>query len=271
MLDEARKDVLERHAGLTMTYGSSGSDWRELCQPQQARPLDTVVLEDGVAEKLAADCKQFLTSGSWYRQRGIPHRRGILLHGPPGCGKTSVIVALAGHLGLGISILSLADTNMTDSSLQARIADVPRNTLLLLEDIDAAFVSREASTMTNTAHAGLSQVTLTGLLNALDGVVASEARLTFLTTNYPGRLDPALIRPGRVDVKQLIGWCSQQQIKRLFTKFFPEASGDQADSFCLKVLSGGRNISAAQIQTHLLLHKDDIKTAIEYADKVYEL
>jgi len=165
MLEETTKDVLAGHAGLTLTYGSCGSDWRELC---------------------------------------APHRRGMLLHGPPGCGKTSVIVTLAGHLGLGISILSLADPNITDSSLQARVADVPRNTLLLLEDIDAAFISRETG-ITGTAHGGLSQVTLTGLINALDGIVASEARLTFLTTNYPDRLDPALIRPGRVDVKQYIG------------------------------------------------------------------
>ena len=48
-----------------------------------------------------------------------------------------------------------------------------------------------------SAHGGQSQVTLTGLLNALDGVVASEARLSFLTSNYPERLDPALVRPGR--------------------------------------------------------------------------
>jgi len=166
--------------------------------------------------------------------------------------------------------LSLAAPNITDSSLQARVADVPRNTLLLLEDIDAAFISRETG-ITGTAHGGLSQVTLTGLLNALDGVVASEARLTFLTTNYPDRLDPALIRPGRVDVKQYIGWCSQSQINRLFIKFFPEASAVEADTFASKVLEAEGKISAAQVQAHLLLHRDDSQSAIEEASNVKDL
>ena len=91
------RDVLARHAGLTLTYGSSGGSWRELCHPQPARALETVredqekdqeqkkdqeqtsaglqvVVEEGVAERLAADCSKFLSAGSWYRQRGVPHR-----------------------------------------------------------------------------------------------------------------------------------------------------------------------------------------------------
>ena len=82
----------------------------------------------------------------------------MLLHGPPGCGKTSLILALSGHLGLGISVLNLSDPNMTDTVLQARIADLPRNTILLLEDIDAAFVSRDSSANIGSAHGGQSQV-----------------------------------------------------------------------------------------------------------------
>ena len=74
MLDEAREDVLARHKGLTTTYTCTGSEWRELSRPQIARPLDSVVLQEGVVERLADDCRRFLSSGSWYRQRGIPHR-----------------------------------------------------------------------------------------------------------------------------------------------------------------------------------------------------
>lgn len=55
------------------------------------------------------------------------------------------------------------------------------------------------------AYDGLNRVTFSGLLNCLDGVASTEARILFMTTNYLDRLDPALVRPGRVDVKEYIG------------------------------------------------------------------
>ncbi|XP_023330537.1 mitochondrial chaperone BCS1 isoform X2 [Eurytemora carolleeae] len=272
MLEEAKADVLTRHEGTTSMYHCTGSDWREMGgSPQLSRSIDTVVLQEGVVERLCTDCERFLSSAAWYRQRGIPHRRGILLHGPPGCGKTSLIVALAGHLKLGISTLSLADSHLTDNILQARLADVPRNTILLLEDIDAAFISRENSNNVNTAHGGLSQVTLTGLLNGLDGAVSSEGRLTFLTTNYPNRLDPALCRPGRIDLKQFIGYCGKSELERLFKKFYPETKDDICNKFSHLVLQENINISPAQVQAHLLIHHESPEEAIRNIQALFHL
>jgi len=265
MLDEARKDVLDETAGLTLMYGCTGRDWRELGPAQPSRSMETVILEGTIAEDLIKDTEAFLTSGAWYRQRGIPHRRGYLLHGPPGCGKTTFIASLAGHLNLAIAVVSLADPNMTDADLVARLADAPKNSIILVEDIDAAFISRSEGNATKTAHDGLSNVTLTGLLNALDGVVGADARITFLTTNYPERLDPALVRPGRVDVKQYIGWSNKKQLQKMFMKFYPSATPEEAEKFGEVGVRNGK-VSAAQVQAHLLLHKEDPAMAVLTAD-----
>jgi chaperone BCS1 len=65
-----------------------------------------------------------------------------------------------------------------------------------------------------------SSVTFSGLLNALDGVASSEERIIFMTTNHYSKLDPALIRPGRVDVQEILDDAQGEQAERLFIKFY---------------------------------------------------
>ena len=117
-----------------------------------------------------------MQSSSWYIDRGIPYRRGYLLHGPPGCGKSSFVAALAGELGYDICILNLSDAGLTDDRLSHALSTTPPQSLVLLEDVDAAFVQRDAK------DRRASHVTFSGLLNALDGVAAGEERILFMTT-----------------------------------------------------------------------------------------
>lgn len=77
--------------------------------------------------------------------QGIPYRRGYLLYGPPGCGKSSFITALAGELEYGIAVLNLSERGLTDDRLNHLLSSAPQNTIILLEDIDGAFISREES------------------------------------------------------------------------------------------------------------------------------
>ena len=94
---------------------------------------------------------------------------------------------------------------MSDDRLQHRLADAPENSIILLEDVDAAFVTREQlmeaddvdskkKAANEAAFQGLNRLTFSGLLNAIDGVTSTEGRIVFMTTNYVDRLDPALIR-----------------------------------------------------------------------------
>ncbi|KAF9985851.1 hypothetical protein BGZ75_002477 [Mortierella antarctica] len=179
-----------------------------------SRPLDTIVMDPKLKNYIVNDAKEFFASESWYAERGLPFRRGLLLYGTPGTGKTSFIHALAGELGLNIYVVNLSSKNLTDDTLSELVSDTPSRCLLLIEDVDAAFVQRESK----DAATG---ITFSGLLNSVDGVSAQEGRMLCMTTNHLDRLDEALIRPGRVDVRARFGKATRSQAQELFIKFFP--------------------------------------------------
>lgn len=142
----------------------------------------------------------------------------------------------------------------------------------MLEDIDAAFVSREDNKSQKAAFEGLNRVTFSGLLNCLDGVASTEARIVFMTTNYLERLDPALIRPGRVDMKEYIGYCSATQLENMYLRFYNGIEGaNNSKIFAEKVLSYKKNVSPAQIQGYFMTHKlSDQATVLNNVQNIWE-
>ncbi|KAJ8687728.1 hypothetical protein QAD02_023522 [Eretmocerus hayati] len=274
ILEEARQMALAECKGKTIMYVAMGHEWRQFGHPKKQRPLESVILDVGIADRIVKDCQEFIENVSWYSDRGIPYRRGYLLYGPPGCGKSSFITALAGHMDRGICVLNLSDRHLSDDRLNHLLAIAPQQSIILLEDIDAVFVSREETTEVKAAYQGLNSVTLSGLLNALDGVASSEGRILFMTTNYLERLDPALIRPGRVDYKEYIGWCSATQLEQMFLKFYrtkDENTEQLSKQFAESVLAHGKNVSPAQIQGFFLFYKNEPGAVINNVSKIWEL
>uniref|UniRef100_A0A8B9Q9J3 Mitochondrial chaperone BCS1 n=1 Tax=Apteryx owenii TaxID=8824 RepID=A0A8B9Q9J3_APTOW len=143
ILQEARELALQQQEGRTIMYTAMGAEWRQFGFPRRRRPLSSVVLEEGVSERLVQDVKEFIENPKWYSERGIPYRRGYLLYGPPGCGKSSFITALAGELQYSICLLSLSDRSLSDDRLNHLLSVAPQQSIILLEDVDAAFVSRD--------------------------------------------------------------------------------------------------------------------------------
>ncbi|HEX3778462.1 MAG TPA: AAA family ATPase [Pseudonocardiaceae bacterium] len=176
------------------------------------RTPESVVLRDGQMESLTADLSAFLDREAGYVRRGIPWHRGYLLQGPPGTGKTSVAKALATQFSLDLWYAPLGDLSK-DANLLSLLSEVRPRSLLLLEDIDIyhAATTREAES---------GRVTLSGLLNALDGVATPHGLITVLTSNEPKALDDALVRPGRVDRVEDIDYVTEEQARRLFGYFY---------------------------------------------------
>ncbi|KAJ7405245.1 Mitochondrial chaperone BCS1 [Willisornis vidua] len=236
ILQEARELALQHQEGKTLMYTAVGAEWRQFGFPRRRRPLSSVVLEKGVSERLTQDVKEFINN--------------------------SKCTALAGELEYSICLLSLSDHSLSDDRLNHLLSVAPQQSIILLEDVDAAFISRDLAAENPAAYQGMGRLTFSGLLNALDGVASTEARIVFMTTNYVDRLDPALVRPGRVDLKQYMGHCSRWQLSCMFQRFYPEQPLAAAEQFAEQALAVSKQISAAQVQGHFMLYKMDPEGAI---------
>lgn len=274
---EAHRLAAEANEGKTVVYAARGMDWQMLGDPRKKRPIGSVILDEGVKENILRDVQDFLSRQQWYVERGIPYRRGYLLFGPPGSGKTSFIQALAGELDFGVAMINLSEMGMSDDKLAALLTKLPKRTLLLLEDADAAFVNRRQRDADGYSGA---TVTFSGLLNALDGVAAGEERIAFLTTNHIDRLDSALIRPGRVDMMLRIGEATKYQAAQMWDRFYGDIDHDHSGKqrFLERLESLGlfgvdkngrpsnRHTSTAAIQGLFLFNKNDMQGAIDMAE-----
>ncbi|KXX78748.1 Mitochondrial chaperone BCS1 [Madurella mycetomatis] len=264
--------------GKTVVYTARKMEWAVLGKPRLKRPLGSVILDAGVKERLVGDVKEFLAAQKWYTDRGVPYRRGYLLYGPPGTGKTSFIQALAGELDYSVAMINLSEVGMTDDLLAQLLTQLPEKSILLLEDVDAALVNRRQRDP--DGYSGRT-VTASGLLNALDGLAAGEDRIAFLTTNHIDRLDPALIRPGRVDMMVRIGEATRYQAAEMWDRYYGDIDQDRSGRtrFLNRLeelgLFGGdsqdpkvprRHTSTAAIQGLFQFNKGDMEGAIKMAD-----
>jgi len=206
------------------------------------RLLESVILTPGEKERLVQDIEKFRAGKERYFQLGVPYHRGFLFYGPPGTGKTSLISGLAAHFGMSIYAISLTD--FSDKTLMKAIRDIPSNSVILFEDIDCMKTGKARLNPEGWARKQMPNVpdekpdppdrfgvTLSGLLNVLDGFNAPDNVLFIMTTNKIETLDPALLRPGRIDYRLYLGKATGKQKIELYIRFFPHASVLEAREF----------------------------------------
>ena len=154
---------------------------------------DDLVLDHKIRSLLKDDFESFFEREAWFRENKLPFRRGYLLHGPPGNGKSTAVRAMMTSRGLTAYTTRLFDSQVDDSDLDRlfELAVKNRPSMVLLEDLDRAFPKTGVTK---------SRVSLQQLLNNLDGVGTGEGVIVVATANEPTILDPAILhRPGRFD------------------------------------------------------------------------
>ena len=283
--------------------------------------FDSVVLDADLKKVLIDEIAEYLhpDAADDYCARGIAYRRGYLLWGKPGCGKTTFAMAVAGYFQLSIYTLSLTDQSLTDNTLLSLFQSLQPGTLNLLEDVDCAGLDRGLSKAARTqdedenseddapapkapmpgafsfergipgqrrpggktAKKGkkpaqpASNVTLSGLLNAIDGPSAPMGHLLIMSTNCLEKLDDALIRPGRVARRVEFKYASKQQIRDIFLKLYLPKNGKKPVKWDTRTIPAlaekfadilpEDKFSPASVQEHLLENMTRPDLAIEKA------
>lgn len=251
-VDEIFQTYVKKQTGKPRLYfwAKQWGEYRWVEQtPYVPRPLETVILDADLKDKILQDIQTFQKSKRWYAEMGIPYHRGYLFYGPPGTGKTSLVVGLSSHFCSKVYLLKLSD--MTDSSLLDAVSRVEPNGMIVMEDVDcmSSTRARREEDEEGDGVKSIFGVTLSGLLNVLDGLSAPCGVLFFMTTNQVEKLDSALIRPGRIDVKLSIGEATDSQKRELFNRFFPDQIAPD------EILD--KSSTMAELQEHLLRQRNN--------------
>ena len=210
-----------------------------------SRSLESVVLPKETRDAFMEDLDDFLRPEhkQWFIERNIPYKRCYLFYGVPGSGKTSLLSVIAGMYKMCICYLTPTSDEMDDDSLRNAIQRLPKKAVLVIEDVDALFTKDREGKVTN----GL---TFSGMLNALDGVGMALGQVIVLSTNFRDRLDPALIRNGRVDKHIRFNYIQPPEIRKMFRVFYKDASLQEQSEFADAIArgKGDQEISAATLQ-----------------------
>ncbi|KAK4366305.1 hypothetical protein RND71_014185 [Anisodus tanguticus] len=237
--------------------------------------FETIAMESNQKDMILKDLERFVKRKEYYRKVGKAWKRGYLLFGPPGTGKSSLIAAMANYLNFDIYDLELTALRR-NLELRKLLVATANKSILVVEDIDCTIdlqdnlANRAVVVRSNGFHQPESKVTLSGLLNFIDGLWSScgDERIIIFTTNHIEKLDPALLRPGRMDVHIHMAYCTPCGFKLLATNYL--GVKDHKLFKDIEKLIDIANVTPAEVAEQLLKEdevEDSLQGLIEFLHK----
>jgi hypothetical protein len=200
----------DRNGNLRIWY--NGNDhWRthSNLELEKTQSLEHIFLPSNLKEEIVQQVDDFIALEDKYYEFGISHKFTFLLEGKAGMGKTSIARSIAHQYRRDIYVLNLGNKNMEENNLIELFREIKKNSVLVIEDVDAFFTGR------TTGTEGVTGISFSTLINLLDGNLSSgNGLITFITTNHASKLDKALIRPGRIDKVIHFGDMTRDQFDR---------------------------------------------------------
>ena len=217
--------------------------WRAF-QLETFRTMNNIVLEPDQERVLTCRLDRFMNDPkSWYKRTGMPRTLGVLMHGPPGTGKTSLIKAIAMRTKRHIFNVCLGDIKTREQlndimfndiiTLNAKEIRVPIDErLYVMEDVDAGcrVVLSRTTEQDDDYYEEDRRITLADILNVFDGTRECPGRIIIMTTNCYDKLDDALLRPGRMDCHIHLSNIGQHALRRMLLEYCDVPAAD-ADAY----------------------------------------
>ncbi|KAF2531980.1 hypothetical protein F2Q70_00032166 [Brassica cretica] len=228
--------------------------------------FDTLAMEEKKKEEIKNDLVKFSKSKDYYKKIGKAWKRGYLLFGPPGTGKSTMIAAMANFLEYDVYDLELT-TVMDNTQLRSLLIETSTKSIIVIEDIDCSLnltgqrkkkkeeeEDGDEKKMKCEGEKKESKVTLSGLLNFIDGLwsACGGERIIVFTTNFVDKLDPALIRKGRMDKHIEMSYCGFEAFKVLAKNYLDVEESELFDEVKRLLEVEGIKMTPADVGENLL-------------------